>query len=82
MLETEAGVEKVADLIRAHFLTGGQHCQVNLVSRATLLDARVHPERYRDLTVRVAGYSAQFISLWADLQEEIIARTGHGQDEG
>jgi formate C-acetyltransferase len=77
-LETEEGIANVAELIRAHFLTGGQHIQVNLVDRATLLDARAHPERYRDLTVRVAGYSAQFVALWDDLQEEIIARTGHG----
>ena len=51
--------------------------QVNLVDRETLLDARAHPELHQNLLVRVAGYSAQFVSLWDDLQEEIISRTGH-----
>ena len=77
VLESEDGVAKIAQLIRAHFLAGGQHFQVNLVDRETLLDARAHPERYQNLLVRVAGYSAQFVCLWDDLQEEIISRTIH-----
>ncbi len=77
ILATEEGVAMVAQLIRAHFLSGGQHFQVNLVDRETLLDARAHPELHQNLLVRVAGYSAQFVSLWDDLQEEIISRTGH-----
>ncbi len=48
-----------------------------LVNREMLVDAKRHPERYADLMVRVAGYSAPFTSLWDDLQDEIIARTGH-----
>jgi pyruvate-formate lyase len=77
LLATEDGVALVAHLIRAHFLAGGQHFQVTLVDRETLLEARAHPEHHQHLQVRVAGYSAQFISLWDELQEEILARTGH-----
>jgi pyruvate-formate lyase len=77
LLETEDGVALIEQLIRAHFLAGGQHFQVNWVDRDTLLDARAHPERHQNLMVRVAGYSAQFLSLWDDLQEEIISRTMH-----
>ena len=55
----------------------GWHVQYNLVSRETLLDAKKHPERHRDLVVRVAGYSAYFNDLAADQQDDIIARTEH-----
>jgi len=55
----------------------GWHIQYNLVSRETLLDAKKHPERHRDLVVRVAGYSAYFNDLAADQQDDIIARTEH-----
>ena len=77
LLDTEDGIEKVAGLIQAHFRSGGQQLQFNLVSREMLLDAKRHPERHSDLMVRVAGYSAPFTSLWDDLQDEIIARTEH-----
>ena len=78
LLKTEEGVEKVAALIQAHFQSGGQQLQFNLVDREMLLDAKRNPERHSDLMVRVAGYCAPFTSLWDDLQDEIIARTGHG----
>ena len=55
----------------------GWHIQYNLVSRETLLDAKRHPERHRDLVVRVAGYSAYFNDLASDQQDDIIARTEH-----
>jgi formate C-acetyltransferase len=77
LLAAEAGREQIAALIEAHFAAGGQQCQFNLVDREQLLAARRHPEAHGDLVVRVAGYSAPFTSLWADLQDEIIARTGH-----
>ena len=73
----EDSVAKIAALIRGHFLAGGQQCQFNLVDREMLLEAKRNPEQYGDLMVRVAGYSAPFTSLWEDLQDEIIARTGH-----
>jgi formate C-acetyltransferase len=78
LLESEAGIEKVAALIEAHFRSGGQQLQFNFYSREMLLEARRCPEKHTGLMVRVAGYSAPFISLWDDLQDEIIARTEHG----
>jgi formate C-acetyltransferase len=51
------------------------HVQFNIVDRATLEDAKTHPEQYPDLLVRVAGFSALFTSLDPDLQDDIIART-------
>jgi formate C-acetyltransferase len=77
LLTNEAGRDGIAALIEAHFRSGGQQLQFNLVNREVLLDAKRHPELYPDLMVRVAGYSAPFTSLWADLQDEIIARTAH-----
>ncbi|TGD48661.1 hypothetical protein C9F07_26725, partial [Salmonella enterica subsp. enterica serovar Poona] len=55
----------------------GSHIQYNIVSRETLLDAKKHPDQYRDLVVRVAGYSAFFTALSPDAQDDIIARTEH-----
>jgi formate C-acetyltransferase len=78
LIESEAGVEKVAALIAAHFAAGGQQLQFNFTSREMLLEAKRCPERHAGLMVRVAGYAAPFISLWDDLQDEIIARTEHG----
>ena len=77
MLAGDAGVDKVAALIEGHFLSGGQQCQFNMVTREMLLEARRCPEEHGGLMVRVAGYSAPFTSLWEDLQDEIIARTEH-----
>jgi formate C-acetyltransferase len=77
LLDDEDGIEKIAALIRGHFSSGGQQIQFNFYNREMLLDAKKHPEKYGSLMVRVAGYSAPFISLWDDLQDEIIARTEH-----
>ncbi len=77
LLRDDAGVEALAALIESHFASGGQQLQFAFVDRATLDDAKAHPERHRNLMVRVAGYSAPFIALWDDLQDEIIARTAH-----
>ncbi|MEM3873218.1 MAG: glycine radical domain-containing protein, partial [Nitrososphaeria archaeon] len=54
---------------------GGKHVQFNVVSKETLIDAQKHPENYRDLIVRVAGYSAYFVELAKPVQDEVIART-------
>ncbi len=69
---------KLSALIRTYFRMDGHHIQFNVVSAKTLRDAQQHPERYRDLIVRVAGYSDYFNHLGEDLQEEIICRTEHG----
>jgi pyruvate formate-lyase/glycerol dehydratase family glycyl radical enzyme len=75
--EDEDGIEKVMHLIRAYFKMDGHHIQFNVVTAETLKDAQKHPEKYKDLIVRVAGYSDYFVDLGEDLQNEIIRRTEH-----
>ncbi len=77
LLESEEGLEKFVQLIRAYFRMDGHHIQFNVVDAATLRAAQADPEAYRDLIVRVAGYSDYFCDLSEALQEEIIARTEH-----
>ena len=69
------GVRNLASLIRGYFDRKGGHVQFNVIDKKTLLDAQAHPENYRDLIVRVAGYSAQFIALDKTVQDDIICRT-------
>lgn len=69
------GLENFVALIRAYFDQKGSHMQFNVVSRETLYDAQKHPEKYKTLVVRVAGYSALFTSLSRSLQDDIINRT-------
>lgn len=76
MLETEANKQKLIALIGAFFnRLHGYHVQYNIVSRETLIDAQQHPERHKDLIVRVAGYSAFFNVLSKATQDDIIGRT-------
>ncbi|HOL17375.1 MAG TPA: glycyl radical protein, partial [Bacillota bacterium] len=77
LLEGEKGLNSLVALIRAYFELDGHHVQFNVVNKETLIDAQKHPERYRDLIVRVAGYSDYFNNLNEQLQNEIIARTEH-----
>jgi len=77
LLADEIGMNKFAQLIRTYFKLDGHHIQFNVVSSGMLRDAQKHPERYRDLIVRVAGYSDYFVDLSVDLQNEIIKRTEH-----
>lgn len=77
-LESDSDKLKLAMLIRTFFNHHkGWHVQYNIVSKETLLAAKAHPEQYRDLVVRVAGYSAFFTALSPDTQDDIIARTEH-----
>ena len=70
--------QKLMQMLRTFFeVHKGWHVQYNIVSRETLLDAKAHPDKYRDLVVRVAGYSAFFTALSPDAQDDIIARTEH-----
>ena len=77
LLADEAGVDNLLHLIRSYFKLDGHHIQFNVVTADTLRDAQKHPEKYRDLIVRVAGYSDYFVDLGVDLQNEIIKRTEH-----
>lgn len=77
-LENESDRQKLMLLLRTFFeVRKGWHIQYNIVSRETLLAAKAHPDQYRDLVVRVAGYSAFFTALSPDAQDDIIARTEH-----
>jgi len=75
VLDGEKGIENLAHLIRAYFKLNGHHIQFNVVDSQTLRNAQATPDEYRDLLVRVAGYSDYFIDLDKYHQEEIIART-------
>jgi formate C-acetyltransferase len=74
-LAGEEGLQKFSSYIRTFFDEKGMHMQFNVVSRETLLDAQQHPENYKSLVVRVAGYSALFTTLSKALQDDIIKRT-------
>ena len=75
LLKRDADIEKFGQLIREYFKLGGHHIQFNIVDTDTLLEAQKDPDRFRDLLVRVAGYSDYFNDCNATLQNEIIART-------
>lgn len=77
-LSGRQGLENFVGLIRSYFDQKGSHMQFNVVSRETLLDAQKHPEQYKHLVVRVAGYSALFTTLSRSLQDDIIRRTEQG----
>lgn len=79
LLKRDEDLKKLCSLIRTYFALGGHHIQFNIVDTETLLDAQQHPDQYKDLLVRVAGYSDYFNDMTAQLQNEIIART---QNEG
>ena len=77
LLEGQEGIDNLAHLVRAYFALGGHHIQFNVVSADMLRDAQKNPDKYRDLIVRVAGYSDYFCDLTRALQDEIISRTEH-----
>jgi len=77
LLKKDDDLKKLCSLIRVYFELGGHHIQFNVVDTDTLLDAQKHPEQYRDLLVRVAGYSDYFNDMNADLQYDVIHRTAN-----
>ena len=77
LMKREEDLKKLASLIRTYFSLGGHHIQFNVVDTDTLLDAQKHPDQYKDLLVRVAGYSDYFNDMTSQLQNEIIARTAN-----
>lgn len=76
-LSTPEGLSRLAALIRGYFAEGGHHVQFNIIDRKILEDAMEHPERHRNLIVRVAGYSDYFVLLSPEIQREILSRTEH-----
>ena len=75
LVATKRGQANLGAMIQTLFALGGFHVQFNCISSETLRDAQAHPENYRDLLVRVAGYSDYFNDMNADLQADVIART-------
>ncbi len=75
VIEGERGIQNLVALIRTYLRLGGHHIQFNVVDTEMLRDAQRNPDQYRDLLVRVAGYSDYFVDIGRDLQEEIINRT-------
>ncbi len=75
LMKKEEDIKKLGHLIRSYFTLGGHHIQFNIVDTATLLAAQACPEDYKDLLVRMAGYSDYFNDMNADLQQEVIERT-------
>ena len=74
VLDREDGLEKLRDMTKAYFEDGGMAVQYNIVSTETMRAAQENPEAYRDLVVRIAGYSAYFVELSKDCQNDVIAR--------
>lgn len=79
LLADERGLNKLGHLIRSYFRMDGHHIQFNVVTAQMLREAQKNPEKYRDLIVRVAGYSDYFVDLSVQLQNEIISRTEHSE---
>jgi formate C-acetyltransferase len=77
LLEGEGGINNLHSLVRSYFKLDGHHMQFNVVGAGKLREAQAQPEHYRDLIVRVAGYSDYFCDLSKALQDEIIQRTEH-----
>jgi formate C-acetyltransferase len=77
LLADEEGIRNLGHLVRSYFKMDGHHIQFNVVTAETLRDAQKNPEKYRDLIVRVAGYSDYFLDCGLELQNEIISRTEH-----
>ena len=75
LLKRDEDLVKLGNLVRSYFALGGHHIQFNIVDTATLYAAQENPEDYKDLLVRMAGYSDYFNDMNADLQQEVIDRT-------
>ena len=78
VMQSEESRGKLAVLTDTFLRNGGQHIQYNLVDKAELLDAKAHPENHKDLVVRVGGFSAYFVMLSPEIQDDIIRRNEQG----
>ena len=75
--ENESSVEMLMSFLKSMCSLGVFHVQFNVIDREMLLDAQKHPENYKGLLIRVAGYTAYFTELGREVQDDIIARTAH-----
>ena len=77
MAATEKQINNLIALLDGYVEKSGHHLNVNVLTKETLLDAQIHPERYPQLTVRVSGYAVNFIKLTKEQQDDVISRTFH-----
>lgn len=77
-MQTSVGMQACVDLVRTFFAMGGMQIQLSVLSKEEMLAAQREPDKYRDLIVRIGGYSEYFTKLGRDLQDSVIARTEHG----
>jgi pyruvate formate-lyase/glycerol dehydratase family glycyl radical enzyme len=75
LMQTDERLEQITSIVEAYLELGGRELQINPISSEVLRDAQAHPEKYPDLSVKVTGYSARFIEITKELQDDIIART-------
>ena len=76
-LRTQEDLAKLGSMVRTYLTHGGKHVQFNVVDKTTLLSAKAEPQKYRNLVVRIAGYSCYFVQLNTEMQDEVIARVEH-----
>lgn len=79
LVATKRGRANLGAMLQSYFALGAFHVQFNTISNEVLKDAQAHPENYKDLLVRVAGYSTQFVNLSKSMQDSIMARNAHGE---
>ena len=79
-IQGKKGIMVLDAVVKTFFKNMGEHIQINVIDDKTLRDAQIHPENYRNLLVRVAGYLAYFVELDSEVQEALIRRTAHTPD--